>query len=605
MDEQHKVPAPVPVRDIDVLLGYASGSKSEAVSKAVGRVSAWLNARSETVESDGVCKQCDGKGTVVFRDTKEEFDMTCGVCEGNGKAPAMLTDHLFGMFLRGIPKRLSDDAYDRAMLRKACEWLIEEVYPAQVQEEKASVGQTFEQWIDSVPEATWEQWGKREAAHAAWASSLHDGWKPLPEGWKLVRVNEHFDGLIAALERAESKGYLPDSLQEIWDNFACDENVGVQPARADEREPVGLAKALTDEQRNAIGYAARMLEKFSDGRATAAIRTLSAMLTESPVSKPAEAPIDPTDPGYDVETLREHIRHLERRVRQLSAPSPADERTLIKRLCVLRGSLRHDTAGWETVRDAIAALEARASESPTATIPKRSPGVWPTDAMNEAGLKALDEFHHTRSDAVDAVFLAMCAAASPAAEAPALADLTNGQAAIDAVDAKRFRWLTEDHADPETRERQRGILESMKTRSYAGVCLDIDANMNRAEHSVQSHGIAAPQSTQSSQMPIGKVLSDVEMFDAKMDAKYGNVIWFNWPKPGYIYGAPQPTAVTVTDEQIMQALESAGVTWQVQRSLASDMEVLTHGSTPAACIIAGIRMLLGAPQPSDKSEEHD
>ncbi|MBR8362133.1 hypothetical protein KDW55_02220 [Burkholderia sp. AU19243] len=51
------------------------------------------------------------------------------------------------------------------------------------------------------------------------------------------------------------------------------------------------ADALTDEQRNAIGYAARMLEKFSDGRATAAIRTLSAMLTASPVSQPAAAPI--------------------------------------------------------------------------------------------------------------------------------------------------------------------------------------------------------------------------------------------------------------------------------------------------------------------------
>lgn len=28
---------------------------------------------------------------------------------------------------------------------------------------------------------------------------------------------------------------------------------------------------------------------------------------------------DPTDPGYDVEVLREHVRHLERRVRQLHA----------------------------------------------------------------------------------------------------------------------------------------------------------------------------------------------------------------------------------------------------------------------------------------------
>ncbi|HDR9048802.1 TPA: hypothetical protein QDA94_003034 [Burkholderia vietnamiensis] len=70
----------------------------------------------------------------------------------------------------------------------------------------------------------------------------------IPAGWKLVRVNEHFDALIAALERAESKGYLPDSMREEWANFACDENV-TQPAQADAR--VGL----TDEQRDVLTWA--------------------------------------------------------------------------------------------------------------------------------------------------------------------------------------------------------------------------------------------------------------------------------------------------------------------------------------------------------------
>lgn len=31
------------------------------------------------------------------------------------------------------------------------------------------------------------------------------------------------------------------------------------------------------------------------------------------------ASVDPTDPGHDVEVLREHVRHLERRIRQLHA----------------------------------------------------------------------------------------------------------------------------------------------------------------------------------------------------------------------------------------------------------------------------------------------
>jgi hypothetical protein len=30
---------------------------------------------------------------------------------------------------------------------------------------------------------------------------------------------------VGALERADSKGYLPDAIREEWENFACDENV--------------------------------------------------------------------------------------------------------------------------------------------------------------------------------------------------------------------------------------------------------------------------------------------------------------------------------------------------------------------------------------------
>lgn len=52
----------------------------------------------------------------------------------------------------------------------------------------------------------------------------------LPKGWKLVRVNQHFDALIEALEHAESKGYLPDALKEEWASFACDENVDARAA---------------------------------------------------------------------------------------------------------------------------------------------------------------------------------------------------------------------------------------------------------------------------------------------------------------------------------------------------------------------------------------
>ncbi|MBU9604455.1 hypothetical protein [Burkholderia multivorans] len=80
-----------------------------------------------------------------------------------------------------------------------------------------------------------------QAARAASANETGaEGVEPMavPAGWKLVRVNEHFDALIAALERAESKGYLPDSMREEWENFAYDENVTASPPPAQAAEPV-------------------------------------------------------------------------------------------------------------------------------------------------------------------------------------------------------------------------------------------------------------------------------------------------------------------------------------------------------------------------------
>jgi hypothetical protein len=66
----------------------------------------------------------------------------------------------------------------------------------------------------------------------------------LPESWKLVRVNEHFDALIAALEYAESKGFLPDALRAEWENFACDENIPVSVAtQPDVSQPQGVEKS--------------------------------------------------------------------------------------------------------------------------------------------------------------------------------------------------------------------------------------------------------------------------------------------------------------------------------------------------------------------------
>ena len=47
-----------------------------------------------------------------------------------------------------------------------------------------------------------------------------------------------------------------------------------------------------------------------------AVLALEAALKAQP--EPAQE-ADPTDPGHDIDVLREHVRHLERRVRQLHA----------------------------------------------------------------------------------------------------------------------------------------------------------------------------------------------------------------------------------------------------------------------------------------------
>lgn len=47
----------------------------------------------------------------------------------------------------------------------------------------------------------------------------------------------------------------------------------------------------------------------------------------------------------------------------------------------------------------------------------------------------------------------------------------------DLADKMRFRWLTKDHADPETRAKCRDLLGRMGVMSYASACADIDAAM--------------------------------------------------------------------------------------------------------------------------------
>lgn len=46
-------------------------------------------------------------------------------------------------------------------------------------------------------------------------------------------------------------------------------------------------------------------------------------------------------------------------------------------------------------------------------------------------------------------------------------------------DGKRYRWLTEDHHDAETRRQCRSIIDSMGVRSYSATSRDIDAAIEK------------------------------------------------------------------------------------------------------------------------------
>lgn len=55
----------------------------------------------------------------------------------------------------------------------------------------------------------------------------------------------------------------------------------------------------------------------------------------------------------------------------------------------------------------------------------------------------------------------------------------------DTIDAKRFRWLTEDHDDPVVREKCREILSRMPVLTYSAASADIDAAM-KGNHSLSN-----------------------------------------------------------------------------------------------------------------------
>jgi hypothetical protein len=66
---------------------------------------------------------------------------------------------------------------------------------------------------------------------------------PAPAGWKLVLVNEGFDALMSALERAHRKGYMPDAITDDYEGFDY-RDATPQPPQGAQQEP--LTNTVTD-----------------------------------------------------------------------------------------------------------------------------------------------------------------------------------------------------------------------------------------------------------------------------------------------------------------------------------------------------------------------
>ncbi len=110
---------------------------------------------------------------------------------------------------------------EAAMRDKSAPPAIAALPPFPVSLRKMWSGGDVQRWIDDnikplVQERHFDaHCGPDEAPSAA----------KVPQGWKLVCVNQHFSSLMDALERADDKGYLPDAMRIAWEEFEYDENI--------------------------------------------------------------------------------------------------------------------------------------------------------------------------------------------------------------------------------------------------------------------------------------------------------------------------------------------------------------------------------------------
>ncbi len=262
------------------------------------------------------------------------------------------------------------------------------------------------------------------------------------------------DGWVAREALRPHDEALAQSIAEAEAEDAAAPAVAQEPAMCDADDPrfreafeatarannYGLAR-LGDGYRSSYTQAAYIL----------AFGTVNRLLAAAPAV--AQEFVDPTDPGYDVETLREHVRHLERHVRQLSAaPAVAQPQERSAKDYAIEHAEYMATAA-EAFIEAIG-IEAMARESvenddEDADVPPpvaQEPAAWQFRRDDES------RWETVFNDSVVPIYREHGFDVRPLYAAPAVAQEAR-DAALDPLSEEMFRWKVLEHADNLSSER--------------------------------------------------------------------------------------------------------------------------------------------------------
>lgn len=264
-------------------------------------------------------------------------------------------------------------------------WRSNEMYAPSLSDERAALAYALEAGNYTHSSSNTERHRSFKAGWKAAMEFAHAAFAPSPADERAARLDDAEIDTIAESMPGGLTGFMK---QWGWRQFAraVEDEVILNVARAASANETGAEGAGT--LAHEIWSAAQLApgEGIEDG-----VQRIAVILSRSPAMAAQPARAWETDDG----------RVISDEQKQQALRDGGASKSSVRPFSIALGR--------------IGAVPAMAAEA--VAIPKRVSGVWPTDDMNRAGLKALAEFHHSRGDTVDAVFIAMCAAAPAQADA--------------------------------------------------------------------------------------------------------------------------------------------------------------------------------------------